>query len=182
MTGEDELERTGDWSENPERGPNAAVAKEFEEGAYREGEEEQGEQAFRSADPELETDWEREFLKQVEEDASEPDRVVDDDNYQLVREELTEDVIDTQYVFNPPANTGDAPFITMIDAESVENILSAAYQDFDIEANYGDEGLEISVTYDEHDSLFEGASRVMDVYRTFDEVLEADSPEDFQTM
>jgi hypothetical protein len=184
MADEQFEERLGSWDENPERGPNARVNQEFEEGAYRENQGEEETIFGVHVDPEEETEWEMQFEKQIgrENVFQQENPAVQDDSYELTKETVTEDLVETEYAVDIAKVDADEAFpaIAAMDAESIETVLNAAYQELDVEAYTDSSGLKISVQYDGHDSLAEGVSRVMEVYRSFDEILKAD--EKFETM
>lgn len=184
MADEKFKERLGSWDENPERGPNARVNQEFEEGAYREDGGEEETLFGVHIDPEEETEWEMQFEKQIgrENTFQQEQPVVDSDPYELTKETVTEDLIETEYTVDISKVDADEAFpaIAAMDPASIENVLNAAYQELDVEAHQDTTGLKISVQYDGHDSLVEGVTRVMEVYRSFDEILKAD--EKFETM
>lgn len=185
MAEEEFEERTGSWDENPGRGPNASVNEVFEDGAYQEDSDSEEYTILGTRiDPEEEAEWERQFEKEIGREVFQQENsVVQDDSYQLTRETVTEELIETEYTVDiSKVDASDAfPAIAAMDANSIENVLNAAYRDMDVEANVGSSGLQVSVQYDGHDSLVEGVTRVMEVYESFDEILKSDE-EHFETM
>lgn len=171
----------GDWSEDPERGPNARVNQEFVEGAHRDSfsEEQTEEETVLGVhiDPETESEWEREFEKQLEaEDIFDQERAaVGRDQYQLQEEIVEEDHVRALYTIDlsqvDPEKESGLPSMMAMNTDSIETVLNAAYRDLEIEAETGEYGLQIAVEYPEPESQVEGVGRVMEVYESFDEIL-----------
>lgn len=184
MAEEEFEERTGSWDENPERGPNALVNEQFEAGAYQDEYSEEEIALGTHLDPEQEDEWEMQFEKQARRDlgVQQVNPAIEQDQYELTRETVTEELIETEYTIDiSKVEAGDAfPAIAAMDATSIENVLNAAYQELEVEAGIGQSGLQISVKYDGHDTLVEGVTTVMDVYRSFDGILKSDE-EQFET-